>query len=214
MSRTLDEMRVRDVMSAPVVSCAPDVPLREVAELMARHRIHCVVVLADPVRDDTGGPWGVIAELDLVGAAPFDDEVTTAGRVAGTPVVTVERDDSLARAALLMSEYATTHLVVIGADGTPEGIISALDLAVAVAPPPPRAKVEEGEGPAPELRATVGDRLLIHPHHLGEPERDGEILDAQGPGGSAPFLVRWEDTGRVSLYYPGSDARIHHLARG
>jgi CBS domain-containing protein len=155
----------------------------------------------------------VIAELDLVGAAPFDDEATTAGRVAGTPIVTVERDESLARAALLMAEYATTHLVVVGADGTPEGIVSALDLAVAVAPPPPRAKVE-GEEPAPELRASAGDRLLIHPHHLGEPQRDGEVLEAQGPGGSAPFLVRWEDTGRVSLFYPGSDARIRHLARG
>lgn len=214
VSQKLDELRVRDVMSAPVVSCAPGVPLREVAELMARHRIHCVVVLADPaVRGDAGEPWGVIAELDLVAAAPFDDEETTAGRVAGTPVVTVDQDESLARAALLMSEYATTHLIVVGADGTPEGIISALDVAEAVAPPAPLAEVGE-EPPPPELRAQAGDRLIIQPHHLGEPQRDGEILEAQGPAGSAPFLVRWEDTGRVSLYYPGSDARVEHLSDG
>lgn len=214
MSRTLDDLRVRDVMSTPVVSCAPDVPLREVAELMARHRIHCVVVLADPgVRGELGDPWGVIAELDLVGAAPFDDDQTTAGRVAGTPVVTVDQEESLARAAMLMSEYATTHLIVIGPDGHPEGIISALDVAEAVAPPAPVAEVGD-EPPPPELRARAGDRLLIQPHHLGEPVRDGEILEAQGPAGSAPFLVRWEDTGRVSLFYPGSDARIEHLADG
>ena len=212
--RTLEDLRVRDVMSAPVVSCAPGVPLREVAELMARHRIHCVVVLTDTgVRGDPAEPWGVIAELDLVAAAPFDDDEITAGRVAGTPLVTVDRDESLARAALLMSEYAVTHLVVVGADGTPDGIISALDVADAVAPPPVVAEVGD-EPPPPDLQARPGDRLLIQPHHLGEPQRDGEILEAHGPAGTAPFLVRWEDTGRTSLFYPGSDARIEHLARG
>ena len=211
---SLDDMRVRDVMSAPIVSCAPGVPLREVAELMSSHRIHSVVVRSDPAdRGDATEPWGVIAELDLVAAAPFGDEETTAGRVAGTPVVTIGRDESLARAAMLMSEYAVTHLVAVDADGAPEGIVSALDIAGAVAPPEEPA-VTGDEPPPPQLRARPGDRLLIVPHHLGEPARDGEILEAQGAAGGAPFLVRWEDTGRVSLFYPGSDARIERLTHG
>ena len=210
----LDEMRVRDVMSAPIVSCAPSVPLREVAELMSTHRIHSVVVRSDPAdRGDPGAPWGVIAELDLVGAAPFAGEDTTAGRVAGTPVVTIGRDESLARAATLMSEYAVTHLVALDPDGAREGIVSALDIAGAVAPPDAPA-VSGDAPPPPDMRARPGDRLVIVPHHLGEPPRDGEILEAQGPAGGAPFLVRWEDTGRVSLFYPGSDARIERLTHG
>lgn len=212
VSQTLEHMRVRDVMSTPLVTCAADLPLREVAELMARHHIHCVVVLAEPaVRGDAGEPWGVIAELDLVGAAPFDDDETNAGRVAGTPLVTIRPEEQLGRAALLMSEYATAHLMVVDSDGAPEGIVSALDIARAVSPPAPVTPARTGAPPPARLRARSGDRLVIQPHHLGEPERDAEILEVHGPGGDAPFLVRWEDTGRTSLFYPGSDARVERV---
>ena len=211
VSQTLEHVRVRDVMTSTLVACAADLPLRDVAELMTRHRIHCVVVLAEPVvHGEPGEPWGVIAELDLVGAAPFDEDQSTAGRVAGTPLVTVHPEEPLGRAALLMSEYATTHLVVVDDEGAPAGILSALDIARAVAPlrPMPRGASER---PPSRLTARVGDRLVIQPHHIGEPERDAEVLEAHGPGGGAPFLVRWTDNGRTSLFYPGSDARIDRL---
>ena len=61
------------------------------------------------------------------------------------------------------------------------------------------------------LRARPGDRLVIHGHRLGEPVRDGEILEALGKDGGPPFHVRWEDTGSVSLLFPGSDARVQRL---
>jgi len=208
----LDAARVGDVMSSPLVTCAPDVPLVEVAELMAQHRIHAVVVPPDPAGPVVGRPWSVISEIDLVAAAPFDDPDVSAGRVAGTPVVQVDRDESLARAAMLMAEYAVTHLIVVGADGDPAGIVSALDVARALAPPPPsgRGGRAEAQTPAGGLRASPGDRLVVSGHHLGEPERDAEILEARGPGGGPPFLVRWED-GRESLLYPGSDASVQRL---
>jgi CBS domain-containing protein len=211
VSQTLEHVRVRDVMTSTLVACAADLPLRDVAELMTRHRIHCVVVLAEPVvRGEPGEPWGVIAELDLVGAAPFDEDQSTAGRVAGTPLVTVHPEEPLGRAALLMSEYATAHLVVVDDAGAPAGIVSALDIARAVAPPAPTSQPAT-EAPLSRLTARPGDRLVIQPHHMGEPERDAEILEAHGPGGGTPFLVRWTDTGRTSLFYPGSDARVERL---
>lgn len=61
--------------------------------------------------------------------------------------------------------------------------------------------------------ATPGDRLVIHGHHLGEPERDAKILEARGDDGGPPFVVRWSDTGRVGIVYPGSDASVDHLAQ-
>jgi Ca2+-transporting ATPase len=61
------------------------------------------------------------------------------------------------------------------------------------------------------LRARPGDRLVIHGHRLEEPERDAEIL-AVGRNGGPPFRVRWSDSGREGLLYPGSDARVEHLA--
>lgn len=61
------------------------------------------------------------------------------------------------------------------------------------------------------MRASVGDRILISGLHLGEPRRDGEIIEVHGPGGEPPFVVRWTDTGHVTTYFPGPDATIQHL---
>lgn len=60
------------------------------------------------------------------------------------------------------------------------------------------------------MKASVGDRILIHAHHLGEPDRDGEVLEV-GDHGEAPYLVRWEDGGHKTLFFPGSDATVQHF---
>ena len=47
-----------------------------------------------------------------------------------TPVVTVEPDEPLGRAAQLMSEHEITHLVVVDPELTrPIGVLSTLDMA-------------------------------------------------------------------------------------
>jgi hypothetical protein len=45
---------------------------------------------------------------------------------------------------------------------------------------------------------------------LDAPVRDGEILEVRGSNGEAPYLVRWSDTGRESLFFPGPDSHVHH----
>jgi len=61
------------------------------------------------------------------------------------------------------------------------------------------------------LRAAAGDRLVIRRHHLGEPDRDGEILETLGDDGTPPFRVRWSDDGHESVLFPGSDATVEHF---
>lgn len=58
------------------------------------------------------------------------------------------------------------------------------------------------------MKASPGDRIVIESRHLGEPVRDGEILEAHGADGGPPYLVRWSDDGRVALLAPGPDAHI------
>jgi Ala-tRNA(Pro) deacylase len=53
----------------------------------------------------------------------------------------------------------------------------------------------------------VGDVIVVNPHHLGEPERTGEILDVLGESGHEHFRVRWDD-GHESIFYPGNDATV------
>jgi len=62
-------------------------------------------------------------------------------------------------------------------------------------------------------QANVGDQIVIHRHTLGEPDRDGEVLETHSPAGDPPFRVRWADTGKVTFFYPGPDAEIRHLVR-
>jgi hypothetical protein len=61
------------------------------------------------------------------------------------------------------------------------------------------------------MRAAVGDRLVIKGHHVGEPDRDAEILELHGEDGGPPWLVRWGDDGHEGLFFPGSDAMIEHF---
>jgi Domain of unknown function (DUF1918) len=64
------------------------------------------------------------------------------------------------------------------------------------------------------MQAQPGDRLLIHGHRQGEPDRGGEILEVHGKGGEPPFLVRWDDNGHEGLVFPGPDATVKHLVHG
>ena len=119
-------------MHPGVVTCPLETPLPTVARMMALYRIHSVVVFGEE-SDDVVGPelWGVVSDLDLVGAATASElDDRTAGGTAVTPVVLVRADDTLAHAAQLMSEHEITHLVVIDRESSrPIGIVSSLDLA-------------------------------------------------------------------------------------
>ena len=67
---------------------------------------------------------------------------------------------------------------------------------------------ERGERERP--RVSPGDRIVIRGHTVGEHDRDGEILEVLGDDGP-PYLVRWEDDGRVSEFFPSSDAHVEHF---
>lgn len=61
------------------------------------------------------------------------------------------------------------------------------------------------------MNAAVGDRIIIKGHRVGEPSRDGEVLEVRGPDGGPPFVVRWGDSGHETLFFPGADATVHHF---
>jgi CBS domain-containing protein len=127
----LSTLPVSGAMHEGVITCDRDSPLTEVARLMSVERVHCVVV----VDEDPRRPWGLISDLDLTAAASVRGLTgQTAGGSAATPVVTVSPDESLERAAQLMTEHGVAHLVVVAPDnGRPIGVLSTLDVARAAA---------------------------------------------------------------------------------
>jgi uncharacterized protein DUF1918/pyridoxamine 5'-phosphate oxidase-like protein len=64
------------------------------------------------------------------------------------------------------------------------------------------------------MKANVGDRIVIKGHHVGEPDRDAEILEVHGAGGTPPYVVRWSDDGHEGLFFPGPDANLQHFGSG
>jgi len=64
------------------------------------------------------------------------------------------------------------------------------------------------------MKATVGDKIIVLSSHVDEPNREGEILEVRGPDGTAPYVVRWSDTGHEGLYFPAADAKVQHVTSG
>jgi CBS domain-containing protein len=128
----LEELRVADAMHPGAMTCPLETPLRDVARMMARYRIHAVIVFGEDSDDVSGaGLWGVVSDLDLVGAAAAGEvDDRTAGGTAATPALAISADDTVARAAQLMSEYEAAHLVVVDErSNRPTGVLSTLDVA-------------------------------------------------------------------------------------
>lgn len=61
------------------------------------------------------------------------------------------------------------------------------------------------------MYASAGDRIIIRGHRIGEPDRDCEVLEVVGSDGAPPYRVRWGDDGHEGLFFPGSDAVVHHF---
>jgi CBS domain-containing protein len=121
---------VREVMHHPIVACQPGTPLAQVARMMGIHRVHAVIVYRDDP-DGAARPWGVVCDLDVLGAA-LAGEGDTASEVVATPLLTVRPEDDVATAARLMVTHAASHVVVVGPGGEPLGVLSSLDMARAI----------------------------------------------------------------------------------
>lgn len=129
MTPALAHVHVGDVMHHGILSCAGDVPLGEVAAIMAKHHVHAVAV----TNGESSRPVGVVSDLDVIATAASGEEASTL-QAAVTEPVGVSADESLHRAAQVMSERGVSHLVVLdAANGHPVGILSTLDIAAVYA---------------------------------------------------------------------------------
>jgi hypothetical protein len=57
------------------------------------------------------------------------------------------------------------------------------------------------------MHANPGDWLLVKSSRESRPPRRAAILAVASDGGP-PFTVRWQDSGREALVFPGPDAEV------
>lgn len=127
---------VREVMHTGVIEVPAQATIGEIAARMTERHIHCVVVSGLAAGPDSLAEvgWGIVSDIDLMRAIATEREGASAGTIAATDAPVIGPDESVIRAAQLMAEHETAHLLV-AADGDdyPLGIVSTLDVAAAVA---------------------------------------------------------------------------------
>jgi hypothetical protein len=58
--------------------------------------------------------------------------------------------------------------------------------------------------------ARVGDEVVVDSLHLGEPPRKGEILEIRAEPEPEHYVVRWDDNGHETIFFPGSTSHVVH----
>ncbi|MFD0738376.1 CBS domain-containing protein [Lysobacter koreensis] len=119
---------VKSVMTANPAYCAPQTPLREVAQMMIDN--DCGQI---PVVDANQAPIGVVTDRDIavrVVAQGRDPSTVTAQDCMSSPVTTVNADSSLADCCNTMENKQVRRVPVVAADGSLCGIVSLADVAL------------------------------------------------------------------------------------
>lgn len=115
--------RVRDVMSAPALTCPPSVTVAKAARLMADRGVSSLIVVAD----DGGTPIGILTERDVLHLAASGDAGALARPVEsamGRPVHTVPANAFIYLAIARMDRFGVRHLAVTDAAGKLVGVVS------------------------------------------------------------------------------------------
>ena len=144
-------MKVEELVTGEVVAVGPEVPLKDVAAILAERRISGLPVISEQRR-----VLGVVSEADilvkergpdahhggfigrlLAGGLPDDEKLAarTSGEAMTSPAITIGADRHVSDAARLMMEHGVKRLPVVDADGKLVGIVTRSDLVGAFARP-------------------------------------------------------------------------------
>jgi CBS domain-containing protein len=180
-------MKVEDVMTREVKTVAPETPLREVARILAEHRISGVPVV------EKGKVVGVVSEADILVKEQGERrrrggllgllldngrsletklEARTAGEAMTAPAITIGPKRPLAEAAAKMVEEKVNRLPVVDEEGNLLGIVTRADLV--------RAFVRPDEEIAREIREDIVFRTLWIPPEQVEVKVDKGLVTLRG----------------------------------
>jgi CBS domain-containing protein len=189
--------RVRDVMTTKVITVDRITPYKEIAALLAKHKVNSVpvLILGRHVA-------GVVSEADLLIAQQKRERAAhaaaggglrlthrhdahqglTAEELMTSPAITIIPEASLSTAARLMNDHNLKSLPVVKPDGTLAGIVSRSDLLSVF--------LRSDEDIAGEVRGLLSKVLSTEPEAIPVRVRNGVvILGGQPAAGTDPGLV-------------------------
>jgi PAS domain S-box-containing protein len=119
--------RVCEVMSTSIISALPGASVLSVAQLMAEHRLSCVVIThSSPQAQNQAYPLGILTERDIVQfqILQLDLAQIEAQAVMSTPLFYAHPSDSLWKAHQEMQLRRVRRLGVVNEQGTLIGIVT------------------------------------------------------------------------------------------
>jgi Domain of unknown function (DUF1918) len=58
------------------------------------------------------------------------------------------------------------------------------------------------------MQPEVGDEFVVDSLHVNEPARKGEILEVRIDDSGEHYVIRWDDTGHETLFFPGPTSHV------
>ena len=122
--------RVADVMSRNVIHAALDTSVLDVARLMSQHRVSCIVITQEDIRDKMLIPVGIITERDIMQFQTLQLRLhkIKVREVMSTPLFLLSPEDSLLTANQEMQRRRVRRLVVSWHWGQKLGILTQTSL--------------------------------------------------------------------------------------
>lgn len=187
-------LQVRDVMTPGPQVVRPETTVHDVVHLLAEHDFNAVPVIADDkvvgiitqgdLLTRAGLPLrlGLFAEYDrLEREKQLPSGPHTAREIMSTPVVSVQAEESLERAARLMVDKDLKRLPVVDSEERLVGVLARIDVLQAMQHHAPGRHEIGPQDIAVEGSLLVGDTMLHEAPAVGPETRLSEALDLFGP---------------------------------
>lgn len=177
--------RVADIMTEEVVQAPADVPVIFLAQLMANHRVSCVVIVDTVVIEEDGEPAinppiGIVTERDIVQfqSLGLDLQEQSAREVMSSPLFLLDPQDSLWAAHEAMKARQVRRLVVSWNWGKGIGIITQTSLLRVFDPIEMCSIIDSLQQTVKQLSVKTGPDNSAQPQLLGT---QGSVLDGSMP---------------------------------
>ncbi len=117
-------VKVREVMSSPVISANPEENIKDISRKMVEGKVGSVIIISE------GKPLGVVTDGDIIKKVVSMDLTPSsvkAGQIMTSPLITIKAESYIMDAAKLMNKYGIKRLGVTYRDEL-VGVISMTDI--------------------------------------------------------------------------------------
>jgi CBS domain-containing protein len=202
MAKNKQDLLVADLMSRELVTCPGHANLGTVATMLARKRIHSVIVV-----DDDGNPSGVLTDFDLLAGEWLGDDSehlrtmrgVTAAELMSSPIESIHARASAAAAAEQMQQRHLSRLLVTDEQGATVGVIAVSDLVAPLGRPSGRRRCV-GDVMSRAI-VTCSPESSLEAASRAMTDRRSRSIVVVGEGGHAAGVITGNDL--LSLYRSG-----------